>query len=299
MNNLFSKQNEPDRIKLIAAWRQVYSQGKKLNGYVFFGTLTAAIIIPTLGAIVPQYATEIGLTGGVLSILLTIFVKDLPKKKAETGAKIQEQFDTELYNLPWEKVVAKEKESPVTIAEAYLKKEKYWGSYDEVVKGERIANWYADYSKLDTSHAILHCQQENFNWDSKQRKNYVNFLTFVVVTLLVAGFAMGHFYLKLDFPNILLKVIFPLSSLLLYLYQTLKNNKEASQTLEEKSKQALSISEKYKKSATPIPMEELRELQNALYESRKNGDLVPDWYYAKIKPWFDKIFKATAEQANR
>jgi len=67
-----------------------------------------AIVLPIIG----MYRTDIVNYLGAFGVLWTIIylvTENYRKKKTEQGAKIQEQFDTELFEIPWNEILCKNK----------------------------------------------------------------------------------------------------------------------------------------------------------------------------------------------
>jgi len=230
-----------------------------------------AIVLPIIG----MYRTDIVNYLGAFGVLWTIIylvTENYRKKKTEQGAKIQEQFDTELFEIPWNEILCKNKvntDTKIDLAKEY--------------KGNDLSNWYSlevD-SSLPKSIAIILCQRINFSWELKLRKRFVTFL----IILLVAyyGIFVGFFVSKnIGFYDILL-LIAPSLSFLIYGVQnslSLKNHiKSKNDTLSQIDEILNEYSNNREKPSKGI----LRQVQDIIYTERTVPEKIPDWFYKLSK----------------
>jgi len=134
MNDITSRQNNPNFIELLKAQRIAYSQCKRFQIFDVVSVIIA-ILFPLLTLKFPNYQNTFNAFGVIwtASYLITEVYR---KNKTTQGAIIQEQFDTELYNLKWNEVLCKDKTSIDTIQELASKYSK-----------NDLANWYS--TKID------------------------------------------------------------------------------------------------------------------------------------------------------
>jgi len=270
MNRITQTQNEAKFIEYLKAQRVAYSQCKIYQVFDVISVLMA-IVLPIIG----MYRTDIVNYLGAFGVLWTIIylvTENYRKKKTEQGAKIQEQFDTELFEIPWNEILCKNKvntDTKIDLAKEY--------------KGNDLSNWYSlevD-SSLPKSIAIILCQRINFSWELKLRKRFVTFL----IILLVAyyGIFVGFFVSKnIGFYDILL-LIAPSLSFLIYGVQnslSLKNHiKSKNDTLSQIDEILNEYSNNREKPSKGI----LRQVQDIIYTERTVPEKIPDWFYKLSK----------------
>lgn len=270
MNRITQTQNEAKFIEYLKAQRVAYSQCKIYQVFDVISVLMA-IVLPIIG----MYRTDIVNYLGAFGVLWTIIylvTENYRKKKTEQGAKIQEQFDTELFEIPWNEILCKNKvntDTKIDLAKEY--------------KGNDLSNWYSlevD-SSLPKSIAIILCQRINFSWELKLRKRFVAFL----IILLVAyyGIFVGFFVSKnIGFYDILL-LIAPSLSFLIYGVQnslSLKNHiKSKNDTLSQIDEILNEYSDNREKPSKSI----LRQIQDIIYTERTVTEKIPDWFYKLSK----------------
>lgn len=270
MNRITQRQNETKFIEYLKAQRIAYSQCKKYQVFDVVSVLIA-IILPVLGMLNNDIVNYLG-AFGVLWTIIYLVTENYRKKKTEQGAKIQEQFDTELFEIPWNFILCKNKvnsDIQIDLAKKY--------------DGNDLLNWYSlevD-SSLPKPIAVILCQRINFSWELKQRKRYVAFLLILIVSYY--GIFIAFFISKnIGFYDILL-LVSPSISFLIYGVQnslSLKNQiKSKSETLE----QIDQILDRYSRNKE-IPDEiVLRQIQDIIYTERTVPEKIPDWFYKLSK----------------
>ena len=270
MNRITQTQNETKFIEYLKAQRVAYSQCKIYQVFDVISVLMA-IVLPIIG----MYRTDIVNYLGAFGVLWTIIylvTENYRKKKTEQGAKIQEQFDTELFEIPWNEILCKSKvstDTKIDLAKEY--------------KGNDLSNWYSlevD-SSLPKTIAIILCQRINFSWELKLRKRFVTFL----IILLVAyyGIFIGFFISKnIGIYDILL-LIAPSLSFLIYSVQnslSLKNHiKSKNDTLGQIDEILNEYSDNGEKPSKGV----IRQIQDIIYTERTVPEKIPDWFYKLSK----------------
>jgi len=270
MNKITQRQNEPKFIEYLKAQRVAYSQCKTYQVFDLISILMA-IVLPIIGMYKSDIVNYLG-AFGVLWTIIYLVTENYRKKKTEQGAKIQEQFDTELFEVPWNEILCKSKVNTDTCID--LAKE-----YD----GNDLSNWYSlevD-SSLPKSIAVILCQRINFSWELKLRKWYVTFL----IILLVAyyGIFVGFFVAKnIGFYDILL-LIAPSLSFLIYGVQNSLSLKNHIKSKNETLSQIDGILNNYSENQEMPTDSTLRQIQDIIYTERTVPEKVPDWFYKLSK----------------
>jgi hypothetical protein len=270
MNRITQRQNETKFIEYLKAQRVAYTQCKIYQVFDVVSVLMA-IVLPIIGMLNNNIVNYLG-AFGVLWTIIYLVTENYRKRKTEQGAKIQEQFDTELFEIPWNNILCKYKVNPDTQVD--LAKE---------YNGNDLTNWYSleVNSSLPKSIAIILCQRINFSWELKQRKRYVAFLILLLVTYY--GLFVVIFICKnIGFYDILL-LIAPSLSFLIYCVQNSLSLKNHITSKNETLEQIDEILDKYAENKE-IPNESvLRQIQDIIYIERTVPEKIPDWFYKLSK----------------
>lgn len=266
MNDIITRQNNPNFIELLKAQRVAYSQCKRFQ---FFDVVSIiiAILFPILTLKFPEYQNTINAFGVIwtASYLLTEVYR---KNKTTQGAIIQEQFDTELFNLKWNEVLCKDKTNIDTIKELSAKYTK-----------SDLSNWYS--TKIRNSNpneiATLLCQRINFSWEITQRQKFVFFLSFLAI-LYYGIYVVVGFKNNIGFFDLLV-ILSPSISFLVYsalnVISLNSHIKSKNETLKFIDKEL----EKYKLNRIIPSTETLRQIQDVIFTERTVPEKVPDWFY--------------------
>lgn len=275
MNNITNEQNNPYLIELLKAQRIAYSQCKKFQIFDIISVLIA-ILFPLLTLIKPQYQNHIN-AFGVLWTVAYLLTELYRKSKTTQGATIQEQFDTELYGLSWNKILCKNKINLDTIQELSSK-----------YKYEDLQNWYS--IKIDNSLpkeiAIILCQRINFSWEINQRKKFVSFLAIITILYYLIYIVIG-FAKNIGFFDLLI-LLSPSIPFLVFSVQNILSLRSHINSKNETLSYIDSELDNYKTSRITPALEQLRQIQDTIFTERTVTEKVPDWFY--------KLYKSTNEK---
>jgi hypothetical protein len=104
----------------------------------------------------------------------------------DLAARIQESFDCEVLDLPWQEIMVGQRPAGEAITE--------WGSLKagESYDAHKLKNWYpTEIVSRDVSYARAICQRTNCWWDARLRRRYAAWWMAIVVLLGLAGLVAG------------------------------------------------------------------------------------------------------------
>lgn len=140
-----------------------------------------------------------------------------------------------------------------------------------------MENWYSDYSDLFGNEEVFRCQCENIRWDYNLHRTFrsflIIFLVLVVIAMLTAFIIVDPRFVKLV---CVLSWFAPIAE---YAYSIYKEVGESITLLQKTDKLCTEIEEKLKSDSTKTIKQELIALQYKIWERRKEGFLIPDWFY--------------------
>lgn len=266
MNDITTRQNNPNFIELLKAQRIAYSQCKTFQLFDVVSVIIA-VIFPVLTLKFPSYQNMIN-AFGVLWTIAYLLTEIYRKNKTTQGAIIQEQFDTELYNLKWNEILCKDKVSIDTIQELASKYSK-----------NDLTNWYS--VKIGNSNpkeiAIILCQRINFSWEITQRRKFVTFLS-IIASLYYLAYILIGFKNNIGFFDLLV-MLSPSISFLIYSVLNILSLKSHIKSKNETLKFIDKDLESYKVNRTLPTSEKLRQIQDVIFTERTVPEKVPDWFY--------------------
>lgn len=266
MNDITSRQNNPNLIELLKAQRTAYSQCKSFQLFDLV-SLVVAIIFPVLILTFPSSQNMINAIG-VLWTIAYLVTEIHRRNKTTQGALIQEQFDTELYNLEWNEILCKEKVSLDTIQELAVKYSK-----------NDLMNWYSVEIKnsLPKEIAVILCQRINFSWEIIQRRKFVTFLSIITGLYYSIYIAIGFKY-NIGFFDLLV-MLSPSISFLIYSVLNILSLKSHIKSKNETLKFIDKELDRYKVNRNLPTTGKLRQIQDVIFSERTVPEKVPDWFF--------------------
>jgi len=270
MNKINQRQNEKIFIDYLKAQRAAYSQCKTYQ-FVDFISVLIAIVLPIIGLINNKCVNSLGAFGVIWTIIYLV-VENFRKNKSQQGAKIQEQFDTELFEIPWNEVLCKNKvnkDIQVDLANRY--------------SADDLSDWYSKEigSDIPREIAVLLCQRINFSWELNLRKKFVLYL---VVALLIyyGAIIVTSIIVNLGLLDTLI-LLAPSISFLIYGVQNVGTLKSQSKSKEEYLDLIDLKIQDYSLNKTIPDNTFLRQVQDVIFNQRNFSEKIPDWFYNAFK----------------
>ncbi len=278
MNQINTRQNEPESIDKLAAQKQIYSDAKKRIGWYLVLSIPVMILLNTV--VKPLFLKDalglgkIDLTDyiAVFALLLTIFELALVKPKVsqlkEKAAKIQEELDCYVLDIEWNEILCGNKPCGSDVR-TFADKSDLKGN-----DRSKLSDWYTTgVEQVDSVRAALLCQNENLGWDINQRQKYVKLVSGALLAFLVVTFCAG-FYADSSLKAIIMSVVIPSLPFISYAITNYHENHEAI----EKKRALKAATEKVDAIANPTS-KYVRNIQNLIYLNRANNCLIFDWFY--------------------
>lgn len=185
MNNIPVLQNEEQQLKLLRARKQTYDYAK----LIMVVQMLLALALPIGGAIwgvyrpdIKAYVAAFALVAVVVDpLVLDRWFKDLLRQAAKLG----EQFDCAVLDLPWDDFIVGDKVEP---EEIHAAARMYARFHDDT--GNK--DWYPVAAGRAPMHlARIICQRTNLHYDSRLRRSYGTIIKLTALTLVTALFFVG------------------------------------------------------------------------------------------------------------
>ncbi len=289
MHNILLNQNRPENILRLAAQRQLYKEAKRYLIIQILITVPVTIILSflklipadNLGFDIVAVAAFFGAIISIADYLIGQFLVSNFKCKA---AKVQEEFDCEVYEMNWDKISVGSK-IPQEVVNEYGRK------YKEITESPLI-DWYpVEIAGLSKEKAIFICQKTNLYYDKTLRNKYIwttsivslVILGIIITTSLIGNPSLGDFMVRVFVPF--------LPVLILSLRVVIEHFKSA-RALSELHATVNGLAD----STTYPSMADLRLVQTKIFASRKDSPLVPDFFYNRKRKKLEDTMHQNARQ---
>jgi hypothetical protein len=283
MNEIYIEQNKPENLKLICAFRQSYYKAKRLLLAQLYITVILTVCFSTAKFLLKLIDLDIAAYAVVYSVFVIILdffiLQPMISGKRTDGAKIQEEFDSNLFNLPWNKIAAGkkvEKEEIDLLNEDYIKR--LHGNI------EKCKDWYPEeYRVFDMNRAVLSCQKTSLVYDIRLRRRFkflivrnTAILSLLVMTLcLIKDLSINSFLVYVVLP------LLPVTALAKKLHSEHEKSIKASSDLKGMIDDIQAKNEE-------ISIEDLKAVQTKIYNNRKDSALIPEKLYNRLRDKLEK-----------
>lgn len=274
-NKILELQNQEDNQNKIAAFEEMYFEAKKLMNLKKI--MTGVLVFLNILAVYLNLLTD--WTQALTVIILFVdefYFKNKISNIKEKAAKLQQEFDYTVYDLPDKNFLEKiDKKKINEYAKKYLER---IGNYNN------IKDWYKDIDNLSQEEAIMKCQKTNYLWDKSLKIKYNNQQLVIMFSICIVYFFI-LFKTNTGLMDIFSKQLFVISPLLLtYLSDYLDNKKSI--------KAAAQLIDSCNKIST-YQINSIIILQEKIFEYRKNCYLIPDNFYYKNRDKYEAEINKT------
>lgn len=292
MNIITTEQNKPDKIQLLRAQRVAYNQAKRVFTIEIITQVIAlsAPIFFLINLSETSHSSVKYLSGGLSIITLILYL--VSQSKTHLAVRIQEEFDTSLFGIEWNKIACGKK---VDLAEI----KKLANTYQK----SDLFDWYStEVGKIkERCMAVLVCQSINSNWDNTLRKTYIKYLlVFSVLYYTVLLIILRDLKLME-----IVTVMSPTISFLIFIVLNYRNNLSILRRKQSLQDEITPLFEVYRNKRKQPSKKLIRQIQDAIFSERKRKEKIPDWFYRIYRGRqekemdeyvFDLIYKYTLDK---
>lgn len=271
MNKIIEYQNDPAILDKLSAQRNLYSAAKRWRNVRFICCVFLIVVLSVLKSIWSDCSVlAIILAFAIfISLLLgPVFNKQINKRR-NLAARIQQLLDIELFDQPWDEYLCGRQPAAEDV-------------FDN--KTTKIpANLYDWYDKgigevKDLNTAVLLCQRENMRYDSHIRTAFTKLCKWVAVIVCFGIIVTAVLIYKTDILSVVMFGLIPITPIVRWIQAVMNEDskdKEVRDSLESLVAKEMDNAMKGKQ----IHVTELKRIQNWMFMHRRDGYLVPDWYY--------------------
>lgn len=298
MNDIGKSQNEPKQLQRLAAQRRLYSCAKRIFGLqlILAGPIAVAWACAALAA--PRIKGIAAAWGLLVSMSDVLWLTPWQRRLRVYAAKIQEAFDCDVLQLPWNEIKIGKPVDPELVKEQADR-------YHRVAhRFTPLRDWYPTIvSELPLAIGRVICQRSNCWWDAKQRRRYASWIigsvAFVTLLILGAGFAGG-----MTTNRLFVAVVMPLSPAIIVAVRQFTEQREAANRLDALKEHAEQLWSGLCEGDTSESLSlRRRALQDEIFENRKRSPLVFDTIFRMLRSKYEEQMnhgaRDLAEQAKK
>ncbi len=283
MSRIGEIQNEEGSLRFQLAARHFYRIGK----WVHFGggslTIALALASPFVLLFRPGLGPTLGAIAGGWIFVSRLVLKPFKRELQLNGATAQECFDCAVLGLDWnESLVRRLPDEEIRSASRSRK------------HVDKTRNWYpTDGKEHAWPQSVLICQRSNAVWARRQHHTYarsvvvtaVGWAIVGVVVAVAASASLGEYLVTIALPS--LPAFLDASEL------------SRGHAAAARSRQLLQDQTDALLQSEGTSRQDMREIQDQLFNLRREAPLVPEWFYNRIRPSYEDDMRYAADQAAR
>ncbi len=288
-NSIVERENEEPFMRLLRARSRTYQEAS----WLLLAQLFLVVLLPVVGAISaltwPKVGPYVAFSSLVIAVLDAAWLDRLQRRKVKLAAKICEQFDCELLEIPWNRLVAGRRADPEQVEAAA----NAWGGGDNDLR-----NWYP----IEISHAPqrlarIICQRTNAWYDSKLRQSYESWLLALVCIVFIGCLFIGV-WKGLSLLDLTTSVLTPAAPALIWCLREHFRQRDVVDMSETTKAEAESLCDRVAISECSEDecLRSSRELQNGIYARRAASPLMLPLVYRLSRTKMEVSMKAGATQ---
>jgi hypothetical protein len=276
-------------LRLLRARFQIYRRAERLQ----LAQLAVMVVAPVIAALIATLSEGLrpyaaGATA-FLTMLDVCVIDRRYRRLLQEGAKCAEEFDTQLFQLPWSRPAAGRKLDPEYVRQSA----RGWTRGDE-----RLPSWYPKAAgEAPLPIARLLCQRTNVWYDGELRRSYSGYLLLVAIlvpALLFAGGAIAG----LTAAELLISALVPATPVVVWAMRERFRQMDAAEANDSVKGEAEAV-------LTSVAAGELqpehctgqaRQLQSAIYGRRAANPLLFPFIYDRLRPDMEKSMNEGAEE---
>jgi hypothetical protein len=282
MSRIRETQNAEDSLRSRIAANHFYERAK----WIHFGGASVAIVLALASPLVllfrPNWGPTLGAIAGAWIFASRIFFEPYKRDFQLKGATAQERFDCAVLDLDWnDSLVRRLSEEEVRAASRSMK------------NLDKSRDWYPAQVELDWPRSVLLCQRANAVWARRQHRTYARVVIRVTFGWAIVGALIAVLH-SASLGEYLVTILLPSLPAFLDASELSRVHAAAASARQLVEDQADALLQGG--SASP---QDLRELQDQLFNLRREAPLVPQWFYKMIRPGFEEDMEFAAEQLSK
>lgn len=298
MNDFYEKQNEPNMLKLLAGQREIYSQVKNILMKIFF----AGVVIPSIlsflffvmsfhpGYTAPWMKTFLTIYG-LIFFIINHFILEYTSNCKKKAARIQEEYDTNLFNMEWNEIVAGKK-TPISESIAYAQK------HLTTEGDDGLHNWYLNAPmNVSAPLMIMLCQSKNMGWDAGLKRKTSTFLS-IILALNIIMFAITFIFTNPTYLQFIAFIAILLPTYQFYYRYVSENKKSVARADELRTLVENTLRQVVKEHAydTKTLEKQSRLVQDQIFNYRATGNPVPDFMHSRNRTKDEELYNRIFEE---
>jgi hypothetical protein len=274
-------------MELLCASTWHYKVAKRWHLVRVTGTLGFALAAPVITFWLPQAASWVATFAALWVLAGRTFLGKAEDSEMHAAVTAQEQFDTELFGLPWHETLAGRQLAGEDILEA--------SNHIKGAARDRKKNWYANADNAPWPLNVVLCQRSSAAWSRRSHQRYAQILATAAGSWFVAGIIMG-IAAHVSLSGYLIMLFLPSQPAFLDAMELIRSHRTTAEQRGRIEAQADKLWERGLSNRALVTANECRVLQDLNYRQRRHYPQVAESYYRFRRARDEDAMKRTVER---
>ena len=265
--SITERQNDSAHLSRLLAYSHEYRVARRWRTVRMAGTLLLALASPVVVILWPEGSDLLAAIAAAWLVVGRTALTRFEDHRIDQAARVQELYDTRLFNLLWNRAVAGREPAPDDVAAAARR----------IKKDAPYRDWYTvDVSGLSDVEAVILCQRQSAVWARRDHTGYsrVLYVTVAFWALFGVAFALAR---NMTLAEYLVKIFLPSAPAYLDSIELARSHAQHSQSREQLENDLRDLWDQ--RGTRALTLQDCREVQDAAFTVRRTGPRVPNWYY--------------------
>ena len=278
------RQDQPRHLQRLLAYSHLYAVAQRWHRAGALGTFLLATAAPVISLLVPSTSDILAaVSAGWLVAGRTVlsWLEDHQKLQA---ARVQELYDTRLFNLPWNTALAGREPAPEDVAAAAAR----------IRDDSPYRDWYSiDLGDTPWPGDVLLCQRMSMIWGRRDHRAYGTAILITGIAWFLLGLSIA-LARDLSLADYLIKIFLPSSPALLDCTELARSHWRHAAGRENAEEDIQDIWDTHRDDPANIDPTSCRNIQDTAYLLRRHGPRVPAFFYKLRRPATQAAMEAGA-----
>lgn len=284
--SIAERQNSPENLKLLAAQNRMYSDAKRVHFTRVLTAIGLELAAPFIVLVKPDWKDGVELAGAVATVISALILSGVETAGIQQAATVQEEFDTNLFRLPWNRTLVGSKVAPELIDTADRRFRR---------NRDKLRDWYADPGKTAYPRDVLLCQRANLAWGARLQRSYAQAFNTFTIGYVIFGLGIG-IITQQSLLAYVVAIVVPALPALLEGIDTYRRHNESAESKERLQEHVTDLLEKRDSMPPADLVGECRRIQDSIFVLRSTRPLVPNWWYELRRKDHEAAMRAAVER---
>jgi hypothetical protein len=268
------RQDQPEHLRRLLAYSYLYAVAQRWHRAGALGTILLATAAPIVSLLFPFTSDILAAVSAGWLVAGRTVLSWLEDHQKLIAARVQELYDTALFNLPWNTALAGRKPAPEDVAAAAAR----------IRDHSPYRDWYSiDLADTPWPGDVLLCQRMSMIWGRRDHRAYGTTILIVGIAWFLLGLSIA-LARDLTLADYLIKIFLPSSPALLDCTELARSHWRHATSRENAEKDIQDIWDAHRDDPAGIAPVACRNIQDTAYLLRRQGPRVPSFFYKLRQP---------------